>query len=383
MNLFAKALKKSEKILLFNNFFSDFFVYSNSLKKSKDEVKKCFVRRDEENVISDENLLRIIKAYSLSKEQQQGISSIFKVSNEWDYLYKFFMGGIIDVLEKGDMISLRKLYKNFMRENFSRGLHGLHIDMEKNFFLKDCPSKLHSKLYLNDSIYRYELWKSSIGNNENIQSLFMPEYGNSYGYYIGNTYIRTGAEYLHYYATAIKNLFDHEPKQKRTIVEIGGGYGGMGYFLNKNFNNITYVDYDLPENMALTSYYLLSCFPEKKIMLYGEDSLDNIKNYDIVILPSFCIDKLEENSVDLVFNSYSLAEMSTESIRYYVDKIRSVSKEYIFHINHTNKSTSLNSDNFGFDNGDDFRLIYKAKAMWNMYRNFRCDEYEYLYKKKK
>ena len=88
-------------------------------------------------------------------------------------------------------------------------------------------------------------------------------------------------------------------------------------------------------------------------MLYGEDSLDNIKNYDIVILPSFCIDKLEENSVDLVFNSYSLAEMSTESIRYYVDKIRSVSKEYIFHINHTNKSTSLNSDNFGFDKPDE------------------------------
>jgi putative sugar O-methyltransferase len=209
----------------------------------------------------------------------------------------------------------------------------------------------------------------------------MPDFGNAYGYFKNNKFIRTGAEYLHYYASTIKNLLQSNKIDKKIIIEIGGGYGGLGYFLNKNIENLTYIDFDLPENMALTAYYLMCCFPEKKIMLYGEDSIENINQYDIVILPNFCIDKMKANCADLVFNSYSLAEMSPATIQHYVDRIKLISKEYIFHVNHTNKSTSINADNFGFDSDAKFSLIYRAKAMWNMYRNYRCDEYEYLYKK--
>ena len=212
-------------------------------------------------------------------------------------------------------------------------------------------------------------------------NLYMPEFGNSYGYFKNNIYIRTGAEYLHYYAMSIKNLLTTSAAKKNTILEIGGGYGGLAYFLNKNITDLTYIDLDLPENMALTAYYMLCCFPDKKILLYGEDSLDNIHKYDIAILPNFCIDDIKENTADLVFNSYSFAEMAPETITYYINKIKKISKNYILHVNHSYKSSSLNADNFGIDKEGIFKLISRSKAMWAMYRNYRSDEYEYLYKK--
>jgi hypothetical protein len=383
MSIVEKIFKKIEKQPIVQNYISGYFFYTAYQKKiAKSEIIKCFKDNEQSNTINKSKLERICKAYQLAIKDRDGVADLFLVSNEWMLIYNQFMEEVILALNKGDVDVLSKIYANFMREKCSAGLHGLAIDMGVNYFNKKYPTKLNSRIYLNDANYRYELWKNSMGVNETAEALYMPEFGNSYGYFKDNKYIRTGAEYLHYYATAIKNLLSDKMQPQKTIIEIGGGYGGLGYFLNKNINNLTYVDFDLPENMALTAYYLMCCFPEKKIMLYGEDSLQNIKKYDIVILPNFCLDKIEDNFADLIFNSYSLAEMSPSTILHYVSKMKSLSKQYIFHVNHTNKSTSLNADSFGFDNDGRFSLLYKAKAMWNMYRNYRCDEYEYLYKKK-
>ncbi|MBL7703551.1 MAG: putative sugar O-methyltransferase [Ferruginibacter sp.] len=382
MSIIKKAIRKAEKIPALNYFLANHFFYNNYKKKTgQEEIKGCFVNRPQENNVGDEIFIRIINAYQKTIAEKIDREDIFTVTNEWKYIYRYYMQDIMPVLQSGDIPALRKAYSNFMREKCSTGLHGLAIDMHSNFFAKPVPGRLHSKMYLNDSNYRFDLWKSSFGNNGQVKALYMPEYGNSYGYYKDDNYIRTGAEYLHYYASSIKNLLSESGNNRKTIMEIGGGYGGLAYFLNKNIEKLTYVDFDLPENMALTSYYLMCCFPQKKIMLYGEDTLDNIDNYDIVVLPNFCIDSIKENSADLIFNSYSLAEMAPATIQYYVARIKAISKKYIFHVNHTNKSTSINADNFGFDADSEFLLIYRAKAMWNMYRNYRCDEYEYLYKK--
>ncbi len=382
MTFISKFFKKAEKILPFQNALANHFFYPNYQKSiPANDIKNCFTPKAQQADVSDEVLERIIKAYQLTIKNPASKSEIYNVSNEWLFIYKFYMDEVMKALKSGDKTSLKKIYSNFMREKCSTGLHGLAIDMHDNFFAKNTPSSTHSKLYLNDCNYRFDLWKSSTGITQNVDALFMPEFGNSYGYNKEGTYIRTGAEYLHYYANSIKNLLHTKDNSKKTILEIGGGYGGLAYFLNKNITNLTYVDLDLPENMALTAYYLLCSFPNKKIMLYGEDSLENISNYDIVILPNFCLDELKNNTADLVFNSYSLAEMAPKTIEHYMSKIKQISKEFIFHINHSNRSTSINADNFGFETDSSYSLIYRAKAMWNMYRNFRCDEYEYLYKK--
>ena len=155
----------------------------------------------------------------------------------------------------------------------------------------------------------------------------------------------------------------------------------MAYYLLRDNPDLTYIDFDLPENMALTAYYLLNAFPEKKALLYGEADLtpDCIANNDMVIMPNFELDKMSTGSVDLAFNSYSLAEMSPETIAHYVASISRITKKYFFHVNHTRHSL-VTADEFGID-PKQFRMIYKLPALWNAGVNMDMDEHEYLYEK--
>jgi hypothetical protein len=97
-------------------------------------------------------------------------------------------------------------------------------------------------------------------------------------------------------------------------------------------------------------------------------------------MPSFELDKLQNNTCDLVFNSYSLAEMSPETIEHYVLKSADLIKNrgWFFHVNHTEHSLVSARD---FPIPNDFLLIYEKLAEWNLGRNSNMDEYEFLYQK--
>ena len=366
LNNYNNILKhNNKKIELNSNFLNN-------------DINLCFKERHVKGTNKD-NLKRIIKSYKKAKFDQKKQTEAYQIGNEWLPIYLNCMDEIIKGLLNEDVEFLQNEYENFMRKKCSVGLHGMADDMFKNYFQKNI-TPLNRNLYLYDSIYRYEYWKELTENKYEIADLFMPLFGNTYGYYIGNTFIRTGAEYLHYYGEKIKKMLENY--NNPIIVEVGGGYGGLAYFLNKNINNLKYIDYDLPENMALTAYYLLSSFPDKKILLYGEENNTDILNidFDIAIMPNFALPNLPNNSIDLVFNSYSLAEMSKISIETYIEILSNSSKNYFMHINHNYHSFTLNADNFGIEKYN-FNLIEKKKALWNSGRNIEMDEFEYLYKK--
>jgi len=342
-------------------------------------INKCF----EERKLKTSNLKiveRIIKAYNKAREAQIGLPAAYQVGNEWLPIYKYHMRDIMSSLGASDIDKTNKIYENFVRENCSVGLHGLPIDMNIAYF-KGKITKVNAKFYLHDAIYRYYHWKKLTNNKFPAKDLYMPDYGNPYGFYIGEQFIRAGAEYLHYYATRIADLINDETERK-VVVEIGGGYGGLAYFLNKTIENFTYIDFDLPENMALTAYYVMNSFPGKKVLLYGEGELteENINRYDIIIMPNFEIKKLPSQKINLAFNSYSLAEMSAETINVYIPELKRASKKYIFHVNHTVHSNSLTADEFGIED-EKFKLLSREPALWNMGRNSNMDEFEYLYAK--
>ena len=236
-------------------------------------------------------------------------------------------------------------------------------------------------LWLNDVLYRYRLWHSLLGNIYSIADLDSPCVGNPYGYYIDGKFIKGGSDYQHYYATAIGRLLKTETT--KCVVELGAGFGGMAYYLLRDNREVTYIDLDLPENAALTAYYLLKAFPEKKIRLFGEVGLldESIHNNEILIMPSFEISHLPSGCAGLVFNSYSMAEMSRETISTFVAEITRLvcGNGYFLHVNH-NKNSLVVADDFGL-NPAQFDLLYKIPALWNMGRDSRMDEYEYLYRK--
>lgn len=343
-----------------------------------DLVEHCYV--DNRKELDDiEIIKRIVAAYNKAKAAQKSAPGFYQVGNEWLPIYEKQLKTVMQALSNEDIPALRKIYQNFWRDPCSAGLIGLPTDMGKHFIGKRILRK-YKKMHLFSGLHRMKLWRSLMGRNASLDELSSPAIGNPYYCSIDGHMVKAGSDYLHYYASTIGRLT--ETSQTRIVVEIGGGYGGMAYYLLRDQSNLTYIDFDLPENMALTAYYLLNSFPEKKIVLFGEAELtpECIASSDILIMPNFEMDKLADNSVDLAFNSYSLAEMAPETITHYIALLSRMTRKYILHVNHTRHSL-VTADEFGIDPAQ-FALIYKMPALWNAGVNPDMDEYEYLYRKK-
>ncbi len=343
-------------------------------------VEKGFSDRKEVMRNDSDILNRICVAYNKAIDVQRQTSPVYRPSNEWLPIYERPLKEVIGALTSYDVGKLRNIYGNFWRDPCSTGLVGLPLDMKKYYFGRRI-GRLPKMLFLNDMLYRYRLWRSLVGSTHTIKDLDSPCIGNPYGCYIDNAFVKGGSDYQHYYATLIGRLL--KGVSSKCVVELGAGFGGMAYYLLRDQKKVSYIDFDLPENAALTAYYLLKAFPERVIKLFGEvDSLQNsIHNNEILIMPSFEIEQLSAGCAGLVFNSYSLAEMSRDAITRYIAEFARIvcGNGHFLHVNHGRDSLVV-ADNFGVDS-DQFDLLYKIPALWNMGRNSWMDEYEYLYRK--
>jgi hypothetical protein len=100
-----------------------------------------------------------------------------------------------------------------------------------------------------------------------------------------------------------------------TIVEIGGGYGGMcSAFLNKHPDPRSYTIIDLPIVNAIQAYFLSKAIGADRVSLYGEQPRQ------VRVLPDFAIEELE-TPVDVVVNKDSLPEMPAKAMRRYLEWI--------------------------------------------------------------
>ena len=95
------------------------------------------------------------------------------------------------------------------------------------------------------------------------------------------------------------------------------------------------IDFDLPEIVCTAAFFHMRNNPDKKVLLYGEDSFsgNSIKEYDLIFMPSMEIKNLEDASVDLFINTNSLGEMLPKSVNEYIYHICR-STQFFFHRNH-------------------------------------------------
>ncbi len=344
-------------------------------------VDEGFADRREPPADDSEILTRICVAYGKAKAIQKDASPVYRPSNEWLPVYEAPLKPVMAALSSHDLPSLRRMYGNFWRDPCSTGLLGWPLDMQTAFFGRRI-SRRHRMLMLNDVIHRHRLWRSLLGNTHGVKDLEAPAIGNPFGFFVDGTFLNCGCDYQHYYATLIGRLLRTESTP--CVVELGGGFGGMAYYLIRDNPGAAYVDLDLPENAALTAYHLLKAFPGRRIRLFGEaGSIEaSIRDREIQILPSFEAGNLPDQCAGVAFNSYSLAEMSRETITSFIQDISRVvhPKGYFLHVNH-NKNSLVTADEFGVDPAR-FDLLYKVPAMWNLGINPRMDEFEYLYKKR-
>lgn len=325
---------------------------------------------------------RIIDAYRLASAAQAKHAAVYKVSNEWVPLFRKPLLPLLAALEAGDAAGLRDLLDNFFRNSISQGLCGLASDMESAFFRTKPSRRLRMQLLI-DSVYRYRLLEKLLPGTTPAD-LQVADFGNPYGMYVGDQFLRTGVDYQYYYAKQIAEMLKGHTGPRATVAELGGGIGGFAYFLQRVVASpLTYINLDLPEILCVSSYQLLNLFPDKSALLYGESArIDSatVSNYDIALLPSFAVEFLESDSVDISFNSYSLAEMDLDTISNYAKQLSRISRQAILHVNHVSNSL-VSADNFPFDAGK-FELGSRTRALWNLGRNLNCDEYEFLLKRR-
>jgi putative sugar O-methyltransferase len=335
--------------------------------------------RSAENSIS-----QIIKSYNHAIKDQPSQPDAYKISGDWVIIFNSDQQELTSSLKDEDISKTHLILSNFARNKSSRGLH-LYDTIPQSFF--------HRLMLLNSFNKSYLVWKKLTGLPDSVLE-YPKEIGNMHGMGIDGKSIMLPSFNQSYFAQRIENLLGRLPK-KAVILEIGGGYGSIPYHLFKHTSlKVTYVLVDLPEMCTLASYFLMNHFPDKKVLLYGDGPVDfsNLTDYDIVILPNFCLPQLPSQSFDLVFNSHSMCQMEPATLKEYLFQINRICTGFFLHANNEEDLTSLmapdkkyvnlNSPEFELPK-ENFRKIYRFPEL---IRNdgFLCPEYcswEYLYQR--
>lgn len=118
------------------------------------------------------------------------------------------------------------------------------------------------------------------------------------------------------YVRVLGDILTFDPK---SIVEIGGGYGGQALVTHIHSPSIEYTLIDYTEPLALAKKYL--------------DTVAPSKNYNFIDSNNIYIP--EETTYDLVVSDYCLSEFDKSGIEFYFNSVLSKSKNGYFSINST------------------------------------------------
>jgi hypothetical protein len=141
------------------------------------------------------------------------------------------------------------------------------------------------------------------------------------------------------FLTEIVNLYEsgfldfNQPGLR--ILDVGGGWGGLAYFLRRVFPNSHLTILDLPETMIFSIPYLKMVDKNKSFFVYGENgSVDSaISDNDFSFIPPTIINQIGDDTFDLVVNTGSMAEMTAEQVMEYIVQIKRVGKGLFFSFN--------------------------------------------------
>ena len=147
------------------------------------------------------------------------------------------------------------------------------------------------------------------------------------------------------------------------VLEIGAGWGACAYQLHRMMEIESYVIVDLPNNLHISSIYLATTLPDQRteiIDIAGGPVTDIAANTIVGCLPA-TLPRLQ-TKFDLVLNSFSLQEMSLDTVKVYIDWIAGALTDdglFVSLNSHGKAGVRLPSD-YGYDK---FHLHH-----WNVFR---------------
>ncbi len=343
---------------------------------SEVSLEKGIVDRPETTRDKREIVIRISKMYQQLKKDDQHINPLYQAGGEWNHYIaerQFFYDDLLKDNYDGALSTLSNFWRNLLGPIVKEyAKYSQIIDQEKEFIDR----------FITRVSKNYIIWKELF--NKDASELNVPLVGNPWGLQIDGQLVVPKATRYHAHCQQIKNLILEVSSP--VIAEIGGGYCGMANFMLRDIPNVTYVDFDLPETLVIGAYYIMSAYPNKKILLYGEyDDINDIdiNSYDAIFLANFELPKFQANSVDVFYNSFSLSEMPKATSTEYIKQIEKISRNYFLH-NNMDRAGVINR---GFERTPASKYDINEKVFKNIYKQFDLfhghdgDYKEFLYQK--
>lgn len=299
----------------------------------------------------------VYEAYNKAYLKYPDLDEKYQTGENWRHFMEGSRPNFYSAIQRVDKKSLSDLLQNFFRNELTGGTFGGKEGYDDFCSRNFEPRELRS--YFN-------VWKHCVPDTP-IQELDNPRVGNPYGLSVNGALINSNSFCNHYRSVFLSRLISNIDKP--VIAELGAGFGGLAYYLSKDNSDLTYINFDLPENLMVSSYYLKSIFPDKKIKLYDglsePLSREELQEYDLVLLPHFCLPRLTNLSIDLFVNTISLSEMDFLNIETYFKEIHRVTRQYFYHENMLDNGAGYKYfPTSVFPELADYKLLMNAPSRW-------------------
>jgi hypothetical protein len=194
---------------------------------------------------------------------------------------------------------------------------------------------------------------------------------------VDGTLVRPGSDYQHYCAVRVGEMLGPDG---RTAVEIGGGFGGMAYYLLRDRARTTYINFDVPESVALMSYYLMKAFPERRFLLYGEEELtrETIGQADVVLMPVSELGRMPAGGADVTFSSHAMSDLAYGAMSVYLSNVARMTRGWFLFIGSEAGGEAVRKA--AMREPSSFDLVEKKASGWHSHRAPESGEVEQLYR---
>lgn len=321
-------------------------------------------------------LARICAAYKLAVEKAPQQEDDFDPTGWWQDIKTKHLEPVQKALLSADIPALRCMYRNFFHDPCGLGLVHRPPTYTTSGMLLQLDEEDY-RIVREDTLRRIQFWRAITQGRFPLAVLEGPPVGNPFGATIEGVFIAVASEYQHACADRIHSLTG----PGATIVEIGGGYGHMAYYLLRDEPAIKYYDFDMPESLALAAYYLGCSFPERSLLLYGEDpNLGNgIGKSDIILMPPWEMQELGARKAQLAFSSHVLSDLAPHAREAYLQQIARFTDGFVVDIA-GERSPKEEDEAFEASFSRSFELAEKRKLEWNAYRAPETIEWERVYR---
>ena len=126
-----------------------------------------------------------------------------------------------------------------------------------------------------------------------------------------------------------------DPKQIKTILELGAGYGRTAYVFLTLMPGVRYIIADIPPALYVAERYLSSQFRQRRIFKFRKfsnysDIKEEFESAEIAFFLPHQLELLPDKTADLFVNISSLHEMRRDQIDYYFHQIDRLTKHYFY-----------------------------------------------------